>query len=71
MPHTPRSEWNITLACPKIGLDAIACPLDKSNGTQPELGRHEIKTHLHPQPLDASGVLYLLDSFLFKVVSWR
>ena len=68
MPHLLRSEWNITLACPKIGLDAIACPLDRSLGTQPDLGRHEIKTHLHPLHLDASGENYLLDFFLFKVV---
>ena len=37
----------------------------------PDLGRHEIKTHLHPLHLDASGDNYLLDSFLFKVVRAR
>jgi len=66
---------------PKIGLpacrrqgrhrSAICCPLDTSLGAQPDLGRHEIKEHLHPQPQDASGENYLLDFFLFKVVRRR
>jgi hypothetical protein len=49
-------------------LDAIACPLDRSTGTQPDLGRHLIQELPHPQRLDASGQNSLLDFFLFKMV---
>ena len=65
--HRGASESS-TLACPKIGLDAIACPLDRSTGTRLGFGRHDIKNHPHPLTLDASGENYLLDSFLFKMV---
>jgi hypothetical protein len=57
-------------ACRRQGLhrSAICCPLDRSLGAQPDLGRHEIKEHLHPQRQDASGEDYLLDFFLSKVL---